>query len=142
MIKKKNFWSFLHFFFGCQTRPPSRNDSVKTQCLTRSQTSKERDTRLVKTAGRAHGGLEGQAANVLPALLEKRDEVVDGKHDVRDELVVGHRHVTDGDTHAEDLLELELDGGLDGVDLVGKVLGVRDRGRELTGCEKESNELA
>lgn len=40
--------------------------------------------------------------------------------------------MTNGNTQAEDLLELELDGGANLVDLVGEVLGVRDGRRELS----------
>jgi len=69
----------------------------------------------------------------LPALLQKRDEVVDGQHDVSNELILGHLDVSDSDTHAQNLLQLELDGGLDLGDLSGKVISVRDRGRELAG---------
>jgi hypothetical protein len=92
---------------------------------------------LVETLGGAHGSLEGEGANVLPALLEEGDEVVDGQHDVANELLIGHVDVADSDTHAENLLELELDGGLDVGDLGGEVLVVGDRGGELTGCERE-----
>ena len=86
---------------------------------------------LVETLGRRHGSLDGQASDVLPALLKKRDEVVDGQHDVTDEVVLGHVDVADSDTHAENLLQLELDGGLDIGDLGAEILGVRDGGREL-----------
>ena len=89
---------------------------------------------LVETLGRRHGSLDGQASNVLPALLEKRDEVVDGQHDVTDELVLGHLNVANSDTHTQNLLQLELDGRLDLSDLVGEIFGVRDGGRELAGC--------
>lgn len=91
---------------------------------------------LVDTLGRRHGGLDGQATNVLPSLLQQRHEVVDGQHDVGDQLVLGHADVSNGDTHAEHLLQLELDGRLDFVDLVAQVLVVGDWGREFTGyCE-------
>jgi len=89
---------------------------------------------LVETLGRRHGSLDGQASNVLPALLEKRDKVVDGQHNVTDEVVFGHVDVADSDTHAENLLQLELDGGLDVGDLGAEILGVRDGGRELASC--------
>lgn len=92
------------------------------------------DTRLVEALGRRHGSLDGQASNVLPALLQQGDEVVDGQHDVTNELLSGHANVADSDTHAENLLQLELDGGLDLVDLASKVVGVGDGGRELAGC--------
>ena len=95
------------------------------------------ENRLVKTAGGRHGSLDGQAANILPALLQQRDEVVDGQHDVGDKLLLGHANVSDSDTHAKNLLELELDGGLDFVDLAGEVVGVGDRGRELASCRRQ-----
>jgi hypothetical protein len=101
---------------------------------------------LVQALGGAHGGLDGQGAHVLPALLEQRNEVVDGQHDVADELILGHANVANGNTHAENLLQLELDGGLDLVHLLLEVLGVGDRGRELaslgeTGTEETGNLL-
>lgn len=95
---------------------------------------KKKRKSLVDTAGRRHGSLDDKGANVLPALLKERDKVVDGKHDVGDELVLGHADVADGNTEAENLLKLELDGGLDVVDLGGHVLVVRDGGREFTSC--------
>lgn len=83
--------------------------------------------------GRRHGSLDDKTANVLPALLEKGDEVVDGQHEVGNELVLGQVDVTDGDTETQHLLELELDGRLDVVHLGLHVLGVGDGGRELAG---------
>jgi hypothetical protein len=91
--------------------------------------------RLVQTLGRRHGSLDDQASHVLPALLQQRDEVVDGQHDVGDQLVLGHADVADGDTHAEHLLQLELDGRLDLGDLGRQVLVVGDGGGELAGCK-------
>ena len=46
------------------------------------------------------------------------------------------QHEADGDTEAQNLLELELDGGLDVVDLGLEVLGVGDGGGELASCGK------
>lgn len=102
--------------------------------------------RLIQALGRAHGGLDGKRSDVLPALLEEGDEVVDGQHDVADQLILGHANVADGDTHAEHLLQLELDGGLDVVHLALEILGVRDGGRELaslgeTGAEETGDLL-
>ena len=88
---------------------------------------------LVQTLGRAHGSLDGQATNVLPSLLEQRDEVVDGQHDVGDQLILSHADVANGNTHAEHLLQLELNGGLDLSDLVGEVLSMGDGRGELAG---------
>jgi len=93
-------------------------------------------THLVDTLGRRHRSLDRQAANVLPSLLQQRDEVVDGQHDVGDQLILSHSDVSDGDTHAQDLLQLELNGGLDFVDLGAEILVVGDRGWEFTSLGK------
>lgn len=44
--------------------------------------------------------------------------------------------MTNGDGQTQDLLQLELDGGSDFVGLLGEVFGVRDGGREFTGCRR------
>ena len=56
------------------------------------------------------------------------------QHDVGEDLVIRHLDMTNSDTQAKDLLELELDGGTDLSDLVVQVLSVRDWGRELASC--------
>ncbi|GIX61797.1 dynein light chain [Babesia caballi] len=61
------------------------------------------------------------------------DEIVDGEHNVRPELVGGHLDVSDGDTHAKHLLELELHAGADFPDLVLHVVTVSELGGELAG---------
>ena len=68
------------------------------------------------------------------------------QHDVREDLIVGHLDVANGDTQAENLLELELDRRADLGDLVLEVLGVRDGRGELaglgeTGAEQTRNLL-
>lgn len=88
--------------------------------------------RLVDALWRRHGSLDGQASNVLPALLQEGDEVVDSQHDVRDQLILSHLNVSDSDTHAQNLLQLKLDGGLDFDDLGAEVFVVGDWGREFT----------
>ena len=52
---------------------------------------------------------------------------------VLDQVVLGHADVADGHGQAKDLLHLELDGGLDVVDLAVQVVTVGDEGRELAG---------
>jgi hypothetical protein len=104
----------------------------------------------------AHRGLDVQALHVLPVLLEERDKEVDAcrsandqmlvvmegekhkhtQHDVTEDLIVSHLDVTNSNTEAEDLLELELDGRADLVELLLEVLGVRDGCGELAGCER------
>jgi hypothetical protein len=95
---------------------------------------------LVEALGRAHGGLDGQGAHVLPSLLQQRDEVVDGQHNVTNQLVLSHANVANGDTHAEHLLQLELDGRLDLVHLVVEVLSVGDGCGELSGLGETRSE--
>ena len=56
------------------------------------------------------------------------------QHDVTQDLVVVHLDVTDCNTKAQDLLELELDGGTDLRDLVAEILGMGDGSGELAGC--------
>lgn len=68
----------------------------------------------------------------MPSLLEERNKEVDGQDEVSLEVRLSHVDVTDGDTEAEDLLELELDGRLDLVDLGLDVISVRDGGGEHT----------
>jgi len=87
---------------------------------------------LVDALGLAHGGLDVEGLDVLPVLLEEGDEEVDGNLDVSVNLVLGHLNVGHSDTEGKDLLELELDGTTDGVDLLVGVLGVLEEGWELT----------
>ena len=63
----------------------------------------------------------------------RRDGTGRTKHDVGEDLVVVHLDVADGDTQAEDLLQLELDGRADLSELVAQVLSVRDGGGALAG---------
>lgn len=74
-----------------------------------------------------------QAPNVLPALLQQRDEVVDSQHDVTDQMILSHANVSNSNTETQHLLKLELDGALDIRDLLREVLGVGNRSGELSG---------
>lgn len=74
-----------------------------------------------------------QRLDVLPVLLEKRDEEVDAQHHVAEHLILSHLDVANSDTQAEDLLQLELDGRTDLSDLVAEVLSVGDGSGELSG---------
>lgn len=113
---------------------PSEVDTIADDSNYDDRHDHRREIRnLIQSLGRAHAGLDGQAADILPALLQEGDEVVDGQHDVADELVLSHADVSDCDAQAQHLLQLELDGGLDLGDLAGEVFVVRDRGGELAG---------
>jgi hypothetical protein len=63
----------------------------------------------------------------MRGLLARRTQ-----HDVPEHGVLGHLDVADGDTEAQHLLQLELDGRADLGELVGEVLGVRDGGGEFS----------
>lgn len=102
--------------------PPRHGISIK---------SAQEHEYLVETLGRRHRSLDRQASHVLPALLQERDKVVDGQHDVRDQLILSHVDVSDSNTHTQDLLQLELDGRLDFVDLGAQIFIVGDWGGEL-----------
>ena len=61
-------------------------------------------------------------------------EMLRTQHDVSEDLVVGHLDVTNSNTQAKNLLELELDRGTDLRDLVVEILSMRDGGGELSSC--------
>ena len=87
---------------------------------------------LVKPLNFAHGGLDVERLHVLPVLLQQGDEEVHGQVHVLSQLLLRHLHVADGDVKAENLLHLELDGGLEVKDLGVEVIRVRHQGGELS----------
>lgn len=86
----------------------------------------------------AHGALDVKGLDVLPVLLEERHEEVDRQVDVGEELGFSHLHVADGDTQAKRLLQLELDGAPDFVELLEDVFVGAEQGGELSGLCKTS----
>jgi len=87
-----------------------------------------------------------ERADVLPVLLQKRHQIVDGQRDVGSQLVGGHANVSDSHRKAQHLLHLELDGGLNFVSLGDHRLVVRQKSRELaslveTGAQQTRNLL-
>uniref|UniRef100_A0A7S4B518 Uncharacterized protein n=1 Tax=Chrysotila carterae TaxID=13221 RepID=A0A7S4B518_CHRCT len=103
------------------------------QATEAAKKARHSDPRLVYPDGLAHGGLDVKHLDVLPVLLEERDEEVEGKLDVLDDLRVGHAAVSDGDVEAEHLLKLELDRGFELVNLGGEVVLLLHERGELTG---------
>jgi len=87
---------------------------------------------LVDTVGLSHGALEVQSLDVLPVLLQERHQEIDGNLHVGIHLHLLHLDVGASGTHGEHLLELELDGAANGVDLLDHVLSLLDESRELT----------
>ena len=63
----------------------------------------------IDSLGRAHSALHVERANVLPVLLEQRDEEVGGEREVRQELLLRHVHVADAQAKTRRLLHLKLD---------------------------------
>ena len=101
---------------------------------------------LVDTGSRAHGSLNVEGLDVLPVLLEEGNEEVDTQHGVGNEFVIRHFNVTDSDTQAQDLLELELDGSLSFLNLGSQIVRVGNGRGELTslvqtGTQKTGNLL-
>jgi hypothetical protein len=88
-------------------------------------------TNLEDTLRATLGGLDDERLDVLPVLLEQRDEKVDRDGEVLNELILSEADVTDGDADAEHLLELKLDSAAEVVALLGEIVGVRDQRREL-----------
>ena len=90
----------------------------------------------VKSLDRSHGGLDVQGLHVLPVLLQQGDEEVHGQVHVLSQLLLRHLHVADGDVKAENLLHLELDGGLEVEHLGLDVIVVGDEGGELASLSR------
>jgi len=89
--------------------------------------------KLEKALTGTHGTLDVERANVLPILLEERDEEIDGETDVGRQIVGLHGDVTRGHRQAEDLFKLELDRGLQFLDLGHHIVSVSDHRWELAG---------
>merc|ERR1719369_982910 len=81
--------------------------------------------------GLAHRALDVKALDVVPVLLQKRHQEVDGHQTVLSQLVGIHVHVTNGYAHAQDLLQLELDHAADLRHLVLQSVAVLNHGREF-----------
>ena len=68
---------------------------------------------LVQPEGLAHAALDVKAAHILPVLLQQRHQKVDAHLNVDVQVLLSHGHIADCHSHAQHLLQLELDGGLD-----------------------------
>ena len=91
---------------------------------------------LVKPLDLAHGGLDVEGLDVLPVLLQQGHQEVHGQVDVLSQLLLCHLNVSNGNVKAENLLHLELDGGLQVQGLLLQVVIVSDESRELAGLRK------
>lgn len=86
---------------------------------------------LVDLDGGAHRRLDVERLDVLPLLLKQGDQEVDRELDVLVQLLSGHVDVANCNTHAQHLLQLELDGCLKLINLGLDIVVVGDGGREL-----------
>jgi len=91
---------------------------------------------LVEPLDLAHGGLDVEGLHVLPVLLQQGHQEVHGQVDILGELLLGHLHVAHSNIEAENLLHLELDGGLEVEALCVNVISVGDQGGELAGLRR------
>merc|ERR1712126_321291 len=87
---------------------------------------------LVDTLWFSHGGLDGQGFDVLPVLLEERNQEVDGQVQVLDKLIFRHVNITNSNIEAKDLFHLELDGGLDIIDFTKHIILMGQHSWEFT----------
>lgn len=138
----------VELYFILQARAPNHCGTHVRMLVHRQRCSTRVTCKiyLVETMGLTHGRLQVQGLDVLPVLLEQGDQEVDGQHDVSNQLVFGHGNVANGDTQAEDLLQLELDGGTDFIGLDLQVIVVGDGSGELadlvkTGTQKTGDLL-
>lgn len=88
---------------------------------------------LVQPFRRRHRRLYRQAAHILPPLLQQRNEIIDGQHDVPDQLILRHAHIAYRHAQTEHLLQLELDCGFDFGGFGVEIFRVGYRGGEFAG---------
>lgn len=100
-------------------------DDQDTQRCTHTSTQLKDSLRL------AHCALDVKRLDILPMLLQKRHQKVDSQNGVRGNLVLGHVDMSNSHRHAQDLLQLELDGRLELGDLRAHVVAGGKKGGEL-----------
>ncbi len=86
---------------------------------------------LVDTVGSAHGALDVERLDVLPILLQERNQEIHSQLDVELEFGGLLLNVTDSGVQADNLLKLELDGGLHLIDLLVETSLVINEGGEF-----------
>ena len=94
------------------------------------------DKCLVKPLNFAHGGLNVEGLDILPVLLQQGHQEVHGQVNVLSQLLFRHLDVANSNIQAQNLLHLELDGGLEVEDLGLDVIGVGDQGGELASLSR------
>jgi len=87
---------------------------------------------LVDTLWFSHGGLDGQGFDVLPVLLEERNQEIDAQVQVLNELIIRHTNITDSNIKTKDLLHLEFDCGLDIINFTKHIILMSQHSWEFT----------
>ena len=128
--------SFI-FFFSCQFRHKDMEN--KTTMVKRAFvfvhlfSFSSLSSRLVEPLWFAHGRFDVESADVLPVLLEQRNEKVDRQIDVGRELLHAHADIANGHRQADGFLRLEFNRGFDLVHFLHQGIAVRDGRGKLTG---------
>ena len=86
----------------------------------------------VNLVTRSHGTLDVHDSNVLPLLLQQGCQKVSSKLSVNNNLLPLKLHVSNGNVQAHDLLHLELNGGLDLIDLLLHIITAGKKSGEFT----------
>jgi len=100
----------------------------------------------VNLLGRSHSTLDVDNTNVLPLLLQQRNEEIGSQLYVNNVLLLGKSYVSNSNVQAHNLFHLELDGGLDLIDLLLHIIRWGKKSGELsclskTGSQKTRNLL-
>jgi len=95
---------------------------------------------LPNTVDFTHGTLDVNGFQVLPSLLQQSNQKVNSQLNVDHQLILGQIDISDGDTHAKNLFQLELDLRLHVSDLGSHIIGMEDKGRELSGLVQTRTE--
>jgi hypothetical protein len=90
----------------------------------------------VNLNGGTHCSLDVDLTNVLPLFLEETGQEIGSKLSVDTNLLAIHRNISDGNIKTHNFLHLELDGGLNLINLFLHVFATSKQGGELSGLGK------
>ena len=86
----------------------------------------------VNLNGRTHGRLDVNLSNILPLLFQKRRQEIGRQLGIGKDFAGVHFHIADRDIEAHDFLHLELDGGLEFINLALHIFIVPEQSGEFT----------
>ena len=93
--------------------------------------SREHDKKLIKSLHRSHSRLNVETLYILPVFLQQRHQKVHGQVNVLDQFLLSHSNIAYSHTETQNLLHLELDGGLQVQGLLLQVVVVCNERWEL-----------